>query len=85
MTDTVIFTLEIIAKAAIAVVTSSAVTAIGELDLSPILKLVGFHIVYNDLYNNLKCYYDEKCCSCSLSIPILYLAKRHLVNYCSSI
>ena len=28
----------------IAVITSRAVTAIGELDLSPILKLVGFHI-----------------------------------------
>ena len=33
----------------------------------------------------LKCYYDEKCCSRSLSILILYLAKMHHANYCGSI
>ena len=37
--------------------------------------------------SGLKCYYDEKKkrCSRSLSIPILYLAKMHHANYCSSI
>ena len=34
---------------------------------------------------SLKCYYDEKCCSRSLSIPILYLEKFHHAKYCSSI
>ena len=29
----------------------------------------------------IKCYYDEKCCSRSLSILILYLAKMHHANY----
>ena len=33
----------------------------------------------------LKCYYDEKCCSRSLLILILYLAKMHHANYCGSI
>ena len=33
----------------------------------------------------LKCYYDEKFCSRSLSIPILYLEKNHHANYCGSI
>ena len=34
-----------------------------------------------ECYTNLKCYYDEKCCSRSLSILILYLAKMHHANY----
>ena len=33
----------------------------------------------------LKCYYDEKCCSRSLLILILYLPKMHHANYCGSI
>ena len=38
------------------------------------------------LTDNFKeCYYDEKCCSRSLSILILYLAKMHHANYCGSI
>ena len=35
--------------------------------------------------DSLKCYHDEKCCSRSLSILILYLAKMHHANYCGSI
>ena len=34
------------------------------------------------LYKSLKCYYNAKMCSGSLSIPILYLAKMHHANHC---
>ena len=33
----------------------------------------------------LKWYYDEKCCSRSLSIPIFIWQKKHHTNYCGSI
>ena len=45
----------------------------------------GTNVWPNPSPSDLKCYYDEKCCSRSLLILILYLAKMHHANYCGSI
>ena len=44
------------------------------------LNIVIYIFFFKEIVAVLKCHYDKNCCSRSLSIPVLYLAKMQYAN-----